>query len=193
MSSKLSPKEGELLIKIARSEVIYKLTGKIDTEISNLEIRYPFLNNKGCVFVTLTKNNELRGCIGFVEPIYSLLDATKKACTSAAFNDKRFSPLSKQELDHIKIEISYLSPFEKIASKTKEELLSSITLGMDGILLKKGIYSALFLPQVATEWGFSKEEFLSKLCQKAGLQEKDWQNVKEIDFYKFQVQSFKEQ
>lgn len=191
MLNKLSTKQGEQLIRIARFQITKILTGKTQTIDSQSE-QNQFLKEKGCLFVTLSKNNELRGCIGFIEPIYSIIDATKKACISAAFNDPRFPPLTKSELDQIKIEISYLSPFEKIIAKTKEELLSSITLGIDGILLKKGLSSALFLPQVATEWGFSKEEFLSNLCKKAGLPKLEWQNTKEIEFYKFQVQIFKE-
>ncbi|HOI18293.1 MAG TPA: AmmeMemoRadiSam system protein A [Candidatus Woesearchaeota archaeon] len=191
MLNKLSTKQGEQLIKIARFQITKILTGKTQTIDSQSE-QNQFLKEKGCLFVTLSKNNELRGCIGFIEPIYSIIDATKKASISAAFNDPRFPPLTKSELDQIKIEISYLSPFEKIIAKTKEELLSSITLGIDGILLKKGLSSALFLPQVATEWGFSKEEFLSNLCKKAGLPKLEWQNTKEIEFYKFQVQIFKE-
>lgn len=196
MLNKLSQEEGELLIKVARAEIANRLMGKgylSSSFISPSIIRSnPFLNKKGCIFVTLTKNNELRGCIGFVEPIYSILDATKKASLSSAFNDPRFPPLTKDELSSVKIEISYLSPFEKIPAKTKDELLSSITLGVDGILLKRGYNSALFLPQVATEWGFSKEEFLTNLCMKAGLSAKAWQDTNEIEFYKFQVQLFRE-
>ena len=196
MSNELSQKDGELLIKIARFEITKKLVGENTLSPSfvtpSLIQSNPFLNVKGCLFVTLTKNNHLRGCIGFVEPIYSLLDATKNASLSAAFNDPRFPPLTNNELQNIKIEISYLSPFEEIPAKTKEELLSSITLGTNGILLKKGFSSALFLPQVATEWGFSKEEFLTNLCVKAGLNAKAWQSPCEMEFYKFQVQLFKE-
>jgi len=196
MSSKLSPEEGELLIKIARTEITNRLREKSNLSLSSISPSLiqsnPFLYEKGCLFVTLTKNNKLRGCIGFVEPIFSILEATKNASVSSAFNDPRFPPLTKDELSSIKIEISYLSPFEKILAKTKDELLSSITLGIDGILLKKGPYSALFLPQVATEWGFSKEEFLANLCIKAGLNAKAWQNISEMEFYKFQIQLFKE-
>ncbi len=196
MLNKLSQEEGELLIKIARTEITNRLFEKSHLSSSfispSLIQSNPFLNEKGCLFVTLTKNNKLRGCIGFVEPIYSILDATKKASLSSAFNDPRFPPLTKDELISVKIEISYLSPFEKITANTKDELLSSITLGTDGILLKKGHQSALFLPQVATEWGFSKEEFLTNLCMKAGLNAKAWQKISEMEFYKFQVQLFKE-
>jgi AmmeMemoRadiSam system protein A len=101
----------------------------------------------------------------------------------AAFNDSRFSPLVYQELSQVELEISVLTPFTKIRNADE------IVLGRDGVVVKKGSKQAVYLPQVATETGWSKEEFLDQLCYKAGLRAGDWKNA---ELFTFQADVFSE-
>jgi len=136
--------------------------------------QYPELseNNKGA-FVTLTIHNELRGCIGYLEaPDQTLFDTICDAAKRAAFNDPRFHPLSERELPDINIEISILSPFYPI--KDYEE----IKIGLHGLLLDEEGIRALLLPQVATEHNFTLQQFLTAICQKAGIDSYTWQKRK---------------
>ncbi len=113
-------------------------------------------------FVTLHKNNNLRGCIGRMTsdlPLYKTID---KVAKESAFHDSRFSPLREDELPNIIIEISVLSPFEKISYE-------NIIIGKHGLLLKYGYQSGVFLPQVPVEQKWSKEEYIEHLFQKAGI------------------------
>jgi AmmeMemoRadiSam system protein A len=140
----------------------------------------------GC-FVTLHVAGELRGCIGtFVaeNPLYE----TVYEMARAALRDPRFldRPIREAELGQLEIEISVLSPLQK----TDDPL--SLTLGQDGIYIRQGYRSGCFLPQVATETGWSKEEFLSYCCShKAGLPANAWQNPK-TEVYLFTAEVFSE-
>ena len=136
--------------------------------------QYPELSerNKGA-FVTLTMHNELRGCIGYLEaPDQTLFDTICEAAKRAAFNDPRFHPLSVREMPDINIEISILSPFYPI--KNYEE----IKIGLHGLLLDEEGIRALLLPQVATEHNFTLQQFLTAICQKAGIDSYSWQKRK---------------
>jgi MEMO1 family protein len=141
------------------------------------------LKIKRGAFVTLNKNKQLRGCIGHMSEDTPLCTNVGAMALQAAFNDTRFSPLTKEELSQIEIEISVLTPFTKVGSAEK------ITLGRDGVIVKKGNKQAVFLPQVATETGWSKETFLDQLCYKAGLNAGDW---KDAELYTFQADVFSE-
>ena len=136
--------------------------------------RYPELSetNTGA-FVTLTMNDQLRGCIGYLEsPNQTIFDTICEAAKHAAINDPRFHPLSAKELPIINIEISILSPFSQI--KGYEE----IKLGAHGLLLDEEGIRALLLPQVATENNFTLQQFLTAICQKAGIDSYSWQKRK---------------
>jgi AmmeMemoRadiSam system protein A len=121
------------------------------------------MNSKRGAFVTLTKQGELRGCVGSMLDNSSLYDVVGKMALQAAFNDNRFHPLEYNELSQVDIEISVLTPLVKIKNT------SEIVLGRDGVVIKKGGKQAVFLPQVAKEQGWTKEQFLTQLCYKAGL------------------------
>lgn len=137
-------------------------------------------------FVTLTsKKGELRGCIGYIEndkPVYKVV---QEMAVAAATKDPRFPPVKPEELENLVIEISVLSPLNKI-KKT-----SDIEVGRHGILVRKGYASGLLLPQVAVEWGFDAEEFLKQAIFKAGL---DPGSIKaeELEVYTFTAQVFSE-
>jgi len=137
-------------------------------------------------FVTLHKYGQLRGCIGNLigeKPLY--LTVIDMAIESAV-DDPRFPPLKLEELKDIEIEISVLSPLEKIDDP------KDIILGKHGVLVRKGFRSGVFLPQVAEETGWSKEEFLSYLCShKAGLPPYAWKE-KDTELYIFTAEVFSE-
>jgi AmmeMemoRadiSam system protein A len=136
------------------------------------------------LFVTLKKKGELRGCIGHMiadEPLGKLVGTM---ALQAAFNDRRFPPLTADELQDIEIEISVLTPMKQVADA------SDILVGRDGVLLSKNGQSAVFLPQVATEQGWSREEMLKHLCQKAGLSADCWKQ--KAQFSTFQALVFSE-
>ena len=137
---------------------------------------------RGC-FVTLKKKGDLRGCIGHMSGDVPLCTVVGAMALQAAFNDNRFSPLTQDELSEVEIEISVLTPFKKINSA------DDIVLGRDGVIVKKGGRQAVFLPQVATETGWSKEVFLNQLCYKAGLNSGDW---KSSELFTFQADVFSE-
>ena len=135
--------------------------------------------------MTLTENVALRGCVGTIEPRMGLLDAVRYGANAAAFEDTRFRPLGKGELEKIKVEISVLSPLRK-AADAKE-----IIPHKQGVVIVQGSHSGLFLPQVWEQIP-GKEEFLGELCsQKAGLARNCWKD-KKTELYIFTVDSFKE-
>jgi uncharacterized protein len=136
--------------------------------------QYPELSekNKGA-FVTLSKHNVLRGCIGYLEaPDQTLFDTICEAAKRAAFNDPRFHPMLAGELRDINIEISILSPFHPIND------YEEIKIGLHGLLLDEKGIRALLLPQVATEHNFTLQQFLTAICQKAGIDSYSWQKRK---------------
>lgn len=141
----------------------------------------------GASFVTLTKNGKLRGCIGSLEAHEPLWEDVKHNAISAAFYDARFSPLTKQEFQIIKIEVSVLTKPKKLEFETKEELLEMINNKM-GIILRWGDYSSTFLPQVWEEIK-DKVEFLEQLSLKADLEKDAW---KSADVFYYEVEKYKE-
>ncbi len=143
----------------------------------------PMLKVKRGAFVTLNEHGSLRGCIGQMREDRPLSTVIGSMALQAAFNDTRFNPLNEQELPQVEIEISVLTPITQV--KNADE----IVLGRDGVIVKKGNMQAVFLPQVATETGWSKEVFLDQLCHKAGLNAGDW---KDAELFTFQADVFSE-
>ena len=144
----------------------------------------PRLNLPGAAFVTLTRDGQLRGCVGTVTPVLTLMDALRYGAFSAAFRDGRFQPLKKEELPGIKIEVSVLSPL-------KPSSAGEIKPGQHGVVVVKDGKSGLFLPQVWEQIP-AKEDFMGELCeQKAGLPRDCWKDPK-TQLYSFTVDSFKE-
>jgi len=180
-SSLLTPSDKKALLNFAR-ETISRL---FMTDTTPMARDFPAnLQQQQGVFVTLKKKGELRGCIGRIigdEPLGKLVGTM---AIQAAFNDRRFNPLTFDELKDIKIEISVLTPMKQVAGA------SDILVGRDGVLLSKDGHSAVFLPQVATEQRWSREEMLDNLCQKAGLDAGCWK--KGTKFSTFQAVVFSE-
>ncbi|MHA1409456.1 MAG: TIGR00296 family protein [Candidatus Odinarchaeia archaeon] len=196
---KLTLNEGKILIKTARKAILEY----VDTE---KEIAPPkdipsILNEKRGVFVTLYKLHEnekqLRGCIGYPYPTLPLIIATIKAAINSATKDYRFYPpygpgaVTSEEMRNIIIEISVLTPPELIKVTNPREYLDKIVIGRDGIIVERGMFSGLLLPQVPVEQNWNCEEFLSYCSQKAGLLADSWLD-KDTKIYKFQAQIFAE-
>jgi hypothetical protein len=183
----ISLKDGERLVSLAKETVLMSFDGK-KPDLT----KYSDYNAPHGVFVTLHKNGELRGCIGFILAFYPLNEAIVKAAHAAAFEDTRFSQLQKKELKDIEFEVSVLSEPEKIAVKKPEEYLKKIEIGRDGLIIKNSFASGLLLPQVATEWGWNVLELLEATCEKAGLSRSAWKEF-DTEVYKFRAQAFKEE
>lgn len=183
----LTLEEGTFLVKLARRSIReYLSRGEILEEEVPEELRKP----RG-VFVTLTKHGELRGCIGFPFPTLPLAEATVKAAISSATSDPRFPPLEMEEMGEVSIEVSVLSPPEPIVVKSPREYPSHVKVGRDGLIVEWRGFSGLLLPQVAVEWNWDPEEFLSQTCMKAGLGADFWLR-KDVKISKFTAQIFSE-
>jgi AmmeMemoRadiSam system protein A len=129
------------------------------------------------VFVTLKKKNELRGCVGRIIGDEPLCKLTGAMALQAAFNDGRFSPVTADELREIEIEISVLTPLREVSGAAE------IIVGRDGVVLVKEGHSAVFLPQVATEQKWNREEMLDNLCVKAGLPAGSWKQGAQLSTF----------
>jgi hypothetical protein len=185
-SFQISGDEGAFLVKLARRAVEEHLKdGRI---ISPPEDTPPKLMERCGVFVTLNKvkggTKELRGCIGFPYPTYPLARAVVEAAIDAATRDPRFRPVTIEELDRILFEVSVLTPPQLIEVKDPREYPSKIRVGEDGLIVERGYYRGLLLPQVPVEWGWDEEEFLCQCCMKAGLPPDYWL-LKGTKLYKF--------
>jgi AmmeMemoRadiSam system protein A len=137
----------------------------------------PALQAPGAAFVTITRDGELRGCIGYVEAIRPLAEAVAQCAASAALNDPRFPPVTPDELPRIRVEISVLSPLRPIADPTE------IQVGTHGLFISHAGRHGLLLPQVATDFGWDRETFLRQTCLKAGLPGDAWKHGAEIQVF----------
>jgi uncharacterized protein (TIGR00296 family) len=187
MSFQLSQDEGTLLVHLARNAVEdYFKTRRHCVPPEGLSRR--LLQPCG-VFVTINtvrnEEKELRGCIGYPYPTTPLPEAVIDSAINAAVHDSRFAPLKPQELDHIVFEVSILTPPQKIEVKNPKEYITKIKVGEDGLIIERGIYKGLLLPQVPVEWEWNEEEFLCQCCNKAGLPADCWL-VQGTKVYKFQ-------
>ncbi len=177
--------EGTIAVRLARSAIKAHLSGEV---VETGDLPEVFGEKRG-VFVTLHKNGDLRGCIGYPEPVMQLLDAIPDSAVSAAVRDPRFPPVRYEEMDEIVVEVTVLTPPVKIDA-TPSDMPKHVEVGRHGLIVRKGIYQGLLLPQVATEWGFDAEEFLSQTCVKAGLLPDAWLTGAVV--YSFEGQIFTE-
>ena len=142
------------------------------------------------VFVTLTKNGSLRGCIGFPYPVMPLDKAIVHAAGAAALEDPRFPPVTKDELAAISLEVTILTvpePLEGEPAKRPRQVI----VGKHGLIVRGMGTSGLLLPQVATEYGWDAKTFLDHTCMKAGLSERCWTS-KNVEILTFEGQIFSE-
>jgi AmmeMemoRadiSam system protein B/AmmeMemoRadiSam system protein A len=180
-TGELDPSEKEWLLGLARN-TIQRLFTTDTAPLARTDT--PVLLCCQGAFVTLKKDGQLRGCIGHMSEDRPLCQVVGAMALQAAFNDRRFPPLEYDELENIEIEISVLTPYKEIESP------EAIQIGRDGVVLRKGDRSAVFLPQVAVEQGWGRDEMLARLCRKAGLGEDCWSE--DAEFYTFQAEVFGE-
>lgn len=185
----LNLEDGKILIKFARDSISSQFSNK-ELIIDN-ETKKRFSDKQGC-FVTLKLDGDLRGCIGFPEPVLPLYEAIAESAKNAAFSDPRFAPLTKEEFDKVKIELSVLTKPELIKVKDDKEYLDRIKIGDDGLIIKGNYGSGLLLPQVFSEYKVNAEKALQMTCQKAGLSSDAWKDLKN-EIYKFQAHIFAEE
>jgi uncharacterized protein (TIGR00296 family) len=194
MSFELSLEEGKFLIQLARS-TIKEYLEKGKTILPPKDTPKKLFEQCG-VFVTINsvKNGEkeLRGCIGYPYPTNPLVEAVIDSAINAATADPRFYPLSLDELSRVVFEVSVLTPPEPVEVQNPKEYLSKIKVGEDGLIIEKGYYRGLLLPQVPVEWGWCEEEFLCQCCVKAGLPPDSWL-TKGVKIYKFKGIVFEEE
>lgn len=175
-----SESEKNLLREIARASIEGAVRGQQVPEPQGVteKLKEPY-----GIFVTIKKDGDLRGCIGRYigdRPLYQLCQQMARA---AALQDPRFSPITADELDDLKIEISVLTPMQRLYNKNE------IVIGRDGLFLQKGMYGGLLLPQVPVEQGWDVDEFLVHTCYKAGLPV-DSLKSKDVEIYRFSAEVF---
>lgn len=171
------------LLEIARKtiETYIREGRKIEINVEDEELKV----ERG-VFVTIHKNGRLKGCIGNIMPINKLYLAVQEMAIQSSTNDPRFTAVNEDELNNIEIEISVLTVPRKV------ENVEDIVMERDGVIVKNGFRQGVYLPQVATETGWSREEFLSSLCySKAGLSPDAWKD-KSTQLFNFQAEVFSE-
>lgn len=172
------------LLKLARTSIESVLGGSspaiIESEFDET------LRKPAGVFVTLrTKHGDLRGCIGSIRAVEPLFRAVVSSALSAAFRDPRFLPVRPDEMAKLELEISVMGPIVMVR-QTQE-----IEVGRDGLIISRGRYAGLLLPQVATEYGWDRQTFLDQTCIKAGLEPGAWRN-EQTRIEKFSAEVFGE-
>lgn len=177
----LTAEEKEALLRIARESIRAELEGKTLPKTGEQGA----LEEKRGAFVSLKKRGRLRGCIGFIEARKPLARTVEEMAVAAAFQDPRFSPLRREELKDLHLEISVLTPLHRVGD------VSEIEIGTHGLYIRKGGRSGLLLPQVATEWRWDRDTFLRETCCKAGLAPDAWRDP-ETEIYVFAADVFGE-
>ncbi|MGA2916245.1 MAG: AmmeMemoRadiSam system protein B [Sedimentisphaerales bacterium] len=182
-STQLTEEDKKQLLDFARKSIVYYLDKHEMLEVQDSGISER-LKEPRAAFVTLNENHQLRGCIGDIFPRQPLYKSVISNAVNAAVNDPRFNPVGKDELKDITIEISALTVPKPIAS------YQEIRIGIDGVVLEKNGYRAVFLPQVAPEQKWSRDEMLQNLSLKAGLPPDGWKEG--ASFLVFQAEVFGE-
>ncbi len=184
--------EGKKLVNAARAAVeLYIKNPQFKPEI--VENSISEFDEKTGIFVTIEHypTRALRGCVGFTRSNKPIKKTLVLASLAAAFEDPRFIPISRPELEESTIEVSILSR-PAIVEGGEKERLKAIVVGRDGTLIEYGSYSGLLLPIVAVEQKWGAERYLDETCVKAGLPEDYWKQ-KNVRLYKFQTQIFREE
>ncbi|HUK74526.1 MAG TPA: TIGR00296 family protein [Nitrososphaerales archaeon] len=171
----LSSSEGQAIVGLARSTLDkFVAGGKVERKSWDSG----FLSEKRGVFTTLealeSGGKLLRGCIGYIEPVFPLGEAVQETAILAASQDPRFEPVRAAELDSIVVEVSALTVPEVVEVASRRELPKKVKVGRDGLIVSTPFQSGVLLPQVAVENGWDSEDFLSETCRKANLMPDSW-------------------
>jgi AmmeMemoRadiSam system protein A len=169
------------LLELARAAAAARVLGHTyDVPASCSSAAWP----EACgVFVTLKRRGVLRGCLGTLENRLGLAQEVARCAADSASEDPRFAAVSRDEWPDVRVELSVLGPLERI-----EPAPDAFTTGVHGLVVEQGARRGLLLPQVATEWGWSAEEFLRHTCLKAGLPPNAWQRGAHV--YRFSAEVF---
>lgn len=188
----LTEEQGQALLWLARETIGRQLGMEAHAPEAGIAARLQdrALQDKRGTFVTLTEHGELRGCIGSLAAMESIVEGVRRNALHAAFDDSRFRPVEKNELAVIEVEISILTEPKPLAYAKAEELLSILQVGRDGVILRKGGRGATFLPQVWEQLP-DPEDFLRHLCSKAGLPSDAWRSG-DLEVSTYRVQYFAE-
>ncbi len=179
----LTDRQKETLLKLARETIEKYTTNSIIPKFSDPD---PVFMEKRGAFVTIHKNGKLRGCIGMIEAQEPLYETVTEMAIEASTNDPRFEPVNAEELKEIDIEISVLTPKRRVKS------IDEIELGRHGVIVRRGFNSGVYLPQVALDTGWTKEQFMESLCSgKAGLSADAYKDPK-TEIYVFEAEVFGE-
>ena len=186
---RLTPEERKMLLALARLSIE---TGVHEKPLKPLVLEdfTDKLRNFGVVFVTLTIDGNLRGCVGALEAYQPLVNDVREHALAAAFQDFRFPPVRPDELNKIVIEISRLTTPQPLTYLNSDDLLDKLRPGVDGVVLIDGLRRATFLPQVWEKLP-SSEKFLDHLCQKMGAPAHMWRQ-KKLEVLVYQVEEFHE-
>lgn len=181
MQNQLTQAEKRQLLETAREAIVsFITTGSVqkrEVAAENLQ------SHQGC-FVSIKMNGKLRGCIGNFISDKPLIQLVQEMAVAAATKDPRFYPMKKQDLTDFTVEISVLSPLQKITD------IEEIEVGTHGIYLERNFHRGVLLPQVATEYGWDRDTFLQQTALKAGMGRDDWKE--NTDIYIFSAQVFGE-
>jgi len=182
METELSAREQKIILTIARQAIEHAVR-KEEWEPEPREEKA--LNRRSGCFVTIKQNGQLRGCIGNFQSELPLFREVARVAAASATKDPRFYPMQEEDLQNFTLEVSVLTPLQKIDS------IEEIEVGRHGIYIEKSFHRGVLLPQVATEHGWDRETFLKQTCVKAGLPTTAWQSP-DADIYIFSAQIFGE-
>ncbi|NPV04256.1 MAG: AmmeMemoRadiSam system protein A [Syntrophaceae bacterium] len=178
----LGDEEKQALLRIARESIEAELKGQPPPAAEAKGA----LGEKRGAFVSLKKRGKLRGCIGMIEARKPLARTVEEMAAAAAFQDPRFPPLRKDELKDLRVEISVLTPLQRVDD------VGAVEIGKHGLYIRRGARAGLLLPQVATEWRWDRETFLRETCRKAGLAPDAWRDPG-TEIYLFSADVFGEE
>ena len=184
----LTPEDRKALVALARSAIAAELQPA--AAIERPQVLSEALREKRGCFVTLHKKGQLRGCIGTIEPVRSLVENVEENACNAAFRDPRFPALTADELPLVDLEVSVLTVPEILAYKDPVELKQKLKPGSHGVIVSRGWHSATFLPQVWDQLP-DPETFLAHLCRKAGMDPDCWQ-AKDVIVKVYRAEYFSE-
>lgn len=176
----------QLIIKIVHDTIKDCLYGTNSVDKEEILKEVPNFKNPAATFVTLNLDGDLRGCVGSLLPVVSFYDDITANAKKAAFEDSRFSPLTKEEFENIEIEVSILSEPLEIKYLNISDLKSKVNIGIDGMIISQGKKRATFLPQVWEQLPVF-EDFLTHLFAKAGITDLETP----IDVFVYQVEKIK--
>jgi AmmeMemoRadiSam system protein A len=173
----LDPQDQQRLLRHARRAIAARLENR---EVEPL-LPPGALGEPAAAFVTIRLGGRLRGCIGSVEADEPVHEVVARCAADAATRDPRFPPLPREALPQVCLEISVLTPFRRVADPAET------VVGRHGVMVEQGPHRALLLPQVAGEWGWDRETFLSQTCVKAGLAADAWRTGATVHTFEAQV------